>query len=97
MRNLENGSGWKIEYPDDIEKEFKKFNPKERKKIYSKIGELQALQNPLTHHQVSPLTGELKGKWKLKWGNFRVVFTLNSKRETVEINLIGRKDGTDKL
>lgn len=95
MKNSESDSGWRIEYPDDIEKVFKKFSRKEKEKIYSKIGELQTLQNPISHHQVLPLTAELKGKWKLKWGNFRVVFKLNSKRRIIEVELIDRKtEGT---
>ena len=91
MKNSGSSSSWRIEYPNDIEKEFKKFSRKEKQKIYSKIGELQTLQNPFTHHQVFPLTAELKGKWKLKWGNFRVVFKLNGKRRIIEVELVGRK------
>ena len=91
MKNSENSSGWRVKYPDGIEKIFKKFHRKEQKKIYSKIGELRTLQNPLSHHQVLPLTTELKGNWKLKWGNFRVVFELNSRKRIIEVVLVERK------
>ena len=91
MKNLANSSEWKIEYPDDIEKVFKKLQRKEQKKIYVKIGELAKLRNPLSHPQVLPLTGLLKGKWKLKLGNFRVVFTINNKRKIIEVELVDRR------
>ena len=95
MKNSGNDSAWGAKYPDGIEKVFKKFNRKEQKKIYSKIGELQTLQNPLSHHQVLPLTAELKGNWKLKWGDFRVIFELNSRKKIIEVKSVGRKtEGT---
>ena len=91
MKNSENSSDWEVKYPDDTEKVFKKFSRKEQEKIYSKIGELQTLQNPLSHHQVFPLTAELKGNWKLKWGDFRVVFELDSRERTIKVKSVGRK------
>ena len=91
MKSSENSSGWGVKFPDDTKKVFKKFSRKEQEKIYSKIGELQTLQNPFSHHQVLPLTAELKGNWKLKWGDFRVVFELNSRKKIIEVALVERK------
>ena len=91
MKNSHESSNWKIEYPHDIDKVFKKFTKKEQKRILDKIDELKPLKNPLLHAQVTPLVGLLKGKWKLKWGKFRVVFALDAKRKVIQILLVARR------
>ncbi|MFH0795508.1 MAG: hypothetical protein V2A65_00430 [Candidatus Omnitrophota bacterium] len=99
MTNSKEGSGWQIRYPDDFVELVKRaFNKKEQVKILTKVEELVPLQNPLIHPQVIPLMEQrLRGKYRMKFGDIRIVFSLDTKERVIQVELIARrKDATYK-
>ena len=98
MKNSSEGWVWQVEYPDDSAKLLEQFNRKQQAKILKKIEELTPLQNPISHPQVIPLTeSRLRGKFRMKFGDLRIVFSLNTKDRVIQIELIAlRKESTYK-
>ena len=90
MKSSSESSIWKVEYPDDFADYLKRrFSRDVQAKIIRKIEELIPLQNPLMHPQVIPLTEErLRGKYRMKFGRIRVVFSLNSRERILLIELV---------
>lgn len=99
MTNSRKSSAWRVEYPDDFPAALSKlFTKRQLEKIVSKIEELPPLQNPISHPQVIPLTGErLRGKYRMKFGQIRIVFSLDTQTRAIQIELIvARKETTYK-
>ena len=98
MKNSSENWVWRLEYPDDFAKLLKQFNRKQQAKILKKIEELAPLQNPISHPQVIPLTEpRLRGKFRMKFSDVRVVFSLDTRDRIIQIELIAlRKESTYK-
>ncbi len=73
-----------------IEKDFKSISLPDRKKI------IRAVKNKLAadpERYGEPLRGDLKGFWKLRVGEFRVIYSIEKKRILVYVAVIGfRRD-----
>ena len=66
---------WKIEVKPSAEKQYLKLDRKTRKRIKDALLELEGLENPFFHPRVKPLTGELKGDYRIRIGDWRLLFT----------------------
>jgi len=66
---------WKIEVKPTAEKYYLKLDKKTRKRIKKSLLELEKSENPLSHPQVRPLTGKLQGDYRLRMGDWRILFT----------------------
>ena len=66
---------WKVEVKPTAEKHYLKLDKKMRKRVKKSLRELEKSENPLSHPQVRPLTGKLQGDYRLRVGDWRVLFT----------------------
>lgn len=66
---------WKIELKPVAVKQYKKLDKKTRKRIKQALLKLQSSPNPLSYNNVKPLVGELKGHYRMRVGNWRILFT----------------------
>lgn len=66
---------WEIEVKPTAEKYYLKLDRKTRKRIKEALRELSEEENPLFYHNVRPLTGQLQGDYRLRVGDWRLLFT----------------------
>lgn len=67
---------WQVKLSAKAEKYYKKLDKKMRNRVRQALEELSTFENPIEHQDVKPLTGELKGFYRLRIGDFRIVFAL---------------------
>ena len=67
---------WTIKFSSIAEKYFIKFDSDLKKRIKAKLSEMGSMENPLCHSCVKPLTGELKGFYRCRIGDYRIIFSL---------------------
>ena len=73
---------WRVELSKSALKHLKKLEDKLAQKVLDLIQRLEVLENPLLHQDIRPLVGKLKGFYRLRMGDLRIIFELdrNSKR-----------------
>jgi mRNA-degrading endonuclease RelE of RelBE toxin-antitoxin system len=71
---------WEIEVKPVAEKAFLKLDSRTRQRIKEALVELKKSDNLTDHPQVKPLVGHLRGDYRLRVSNWRVLFT--PERET---------------
>ena len=79
---------WRIEVKPTAEKQYLKLDKRTRKRIKKSLEELGVVENPLFHHNVRPLTGELKGDFRLRVGDWRLLFTSDKEKKIIHIYAI---------
>ncbi|NOR21560.1 MAG: hypothetical protein GQ476_02520 [Candidatus Aminicenantes bacterium] len=76
---------WSIRISSDAEKYFQKLDKKRRERIKERLLKLSKQENPLENPQVKALTGELKGFYRLRIGNYRIILALLAKEEIIAV------------
>ena len=66
---------WRIEIKPTAEKQYLKLDRTTRRRIKQTLRELERAERPLLHARVRPLTGQLKGDYRVRVGDWRVLFT----------------------
>ncbi|GMR22735.1 MAG: hypothetical protein BMS9Abin37_1104 [Acidobacteriota bacterium] len=66
---------WRIEVKPSAEKQYLKLDRKTRQRIKDALRDLETVENPLLHPRVRPLTGKLKGDYRVRVGDWRLLFT----------------------
>jgi mRNA interferase RelE/StbE len=66
---------WKIEIKPVAHKQYLKLDKTVRQRIKKALQELEQEKNPLLHSTVRPLTGVLKGDYRIRVGDWRILFT----------------------
>jgi len=66
---------WKIEVKPSAEGQYRKLDKKTRQRVMSAFRDLEGSPNPLFSKDVKALTGPLKGDYRLRVGNWRILFT----------------------
>ena len=79
---------YRLEYHPDTDSDFKRLDPPVRKKILHEIDK-KLSSNPEAYGK--PLMGELKGLWRLRIGDYRVIYQIRKISQTVFILKIGRR------
>lgn len=84
---------WKIRVSSDAEKYYRKLDKKLRKRIRDSLFNLSERENPLEHPQVKALTGDLRGFYRLRVGNYRIIFALVEESKMIAVvNIFPRGD-----
>lgn len=84
---------WSIRVSSTAEKYFKKLDKKLQRKIKDKLRALSGQQNSLENPQVRALTGELKGFYRLRVGDYRIIFALLKEEKVIAVvNILPRAD-----
>ncbi len=79
---------WKIEIKPTAEKSYLKLDKKTRKRIKKPLLELEQSKNPLYHNNVKPLTGKLQGDYRLRFGDWRLLFTPERNKRIIYVYAI---------
>jgi mRNA interferase RelE/StbE len=79
---------WKIEVKPTAEKSYLKLDKKTRKRIKKSLLELEKSENPLMHSNVRPLIGKLRGDYRLRVGDWRVLFTPEKDQKVIHVYAI---------
>ncbi len=66
---------WRIEIEPSAEKQYLELDRKTRKRIQDALRDLEDEENPFLHPRVRPLTGRLKGDYRVRVRDWRVLFT----------------------
>ncbi len=70
---------WRIEVKPSAEKQYLKLDRTTRRRIKEALHELENLERPLLHRRVRPLTGKLKGDYRIRVGGWRILLTPDRK------------------
>ncbi len=79
---------WSAELSKSALKHLKKLNKKTANRILEVVVELENSENPLLHKDVRPLIGKLRGFYRLRVGEYRIIFELDRKNKRMGIHLI---------
>jgi mRNA interferase RelE/StbE len=79
---------WKIEIKPTAEKSYLKLDKKTRRRIKKNLLELEKSANPLMHPKVRPLIGKLRGDYRLRVGDWRVLFTPEKDQKIIHVYAI---------
>jgi len=81
-------ANWRIEVKPSAEKQYLRLDKKTRARIKDALAEVEDEENPFFHRDVRPLSGELKGDYRLRVGKWRVLFTPDMEREVIYVYAI---------
>ncbi len=76
---------WTVKVSSKAEKYFSKLDKKTRTRVIKTLAELSGHDNPLDHGDAKPLTGELKGFFRLRVGDYRIVFSILEKEHIIAV------------
>jgi len=82
---------WTIKFSTNTEKYYKKLDKKLKQRIKNHLKEISTYDNPLDYAQVKPLTGELRGFYRLRIGSYRIIFSLIYEDKVIAVvNIVPR-------
>jgi mRNA interferase RelE/StbE len=76
---------WRIDIKPTAEKQYLKLDRRTRKRIKEALRELEMADDPLHHPKVRALSGRLHGDFRLRVGNWRVLFTPDRKQAVLSV------------
>jgi mRNA interferase RelE/StbE len=79
---------WRIEVKPSAEKQYLKLDGPTRTRIKEALRELECLETPLLHPRVKPLTGRLKGDWRVRVGDWRIIATPDRESKVLHVYAI---------
>lgn len=79
---------WKIEIKPTAEKSYHKLAKRTRKRIKETLLKLEESNNPLLQENVRALTGQLKGDYRLRVGDWRILFTPDKQQKIIYVYAI---------
>ncbi len=68
---------WKLELSKDSLKYLRKLGRGSGLRILERLEELGKTENPIFHKDVRPLAGKLRGFYRLRIGDLRVIFEID--------------------
>lgn len=84
---------WTIKISSKAEKYYKRLSGNLKKRINKNLTALSKLENPIEHDEVKPLTGELRGFYRLRVGDYRIVFGIIKEEHIIAVvNMAPRGD-----
>jgi mRNA interferase RelE/StbE len=86
-------NNFEIIYHDEVAKDIKNFSFKDKENIKNTIDYKLTIR---PEYYAVPLKRNLKGFWKLRVGDFRVVFKIN-KKEIQILGIMHRKEVYEKI
>lgn len=76
---------WEIKLSSKAEKYYKKLDTVTRKRAKKALEEISPLDSPLDHEDVKPLTGDLRGFYRLRVGDYRIIFAILWETRTIAV------------
>jgi len=79
---------WRIDVKPTAEKQYLKLDVPTRRRIKDVLRELERSETPLLHPRLRPLTGKLKGDWRVRVGGWRVLVTPDYESKVLHVYAI---------
>lgn len=79
---------YKVDFEEKIEDSMKKFPKRDRKAIYDKIDSLKTNPRP---GGVEPLKGEWKGFYRVRAGDYRVIYTIQDEKLLILVVKVAKR------
>lgn len=79
---------WRIEVKPAAEKQYLKLDGTTRRRIKNVLYDLEIADRPLLHQRVRPLTGKLKGDYRVRVGSWRVLLTPDRESSVLHVYAI---------
>lgn len=79
---------WRIEVKPSAEKQYLKLDRVTRRRIKEALHDLEQAERPLLHPRVRPLTGKLKGDYRVRVGGWRVLLTPDQESSVLHVYAI---------
>ena len=79
---------WRIEVKPSAEKQYLKLDRTTRRRIKESLLDLQNAELPLYHPRVRPLTGKLKGDYRVRVGSWRILLTPDRETRVLHVYAI---------
>jgi mRNA interferase RelE/StbE len=79
---------WKVEIKPAAEKQYLRLDKPTRERVENALMNLEQCENPLSHSNVKPLVGELRGDYRYRIGGYRVLFTPDKINKVVYVYAI---------
>jgi mRNA interferase RelE/StbE len=79
---------WKIEVKPTAEKQYSRLDKSTRARIKKSLKELEQEENPFFHRNVKALTGQLHGDYRLRVGDWRLLFTPDREEKVIHVYAI---------
>ena len=86
---LVNSLAWRIKFSDEAVKSLSKLDKHVAKQVYRAIQQLAALENP--RDKGKALTGQLRGLWRYRIGDYRVVCLIEDDELIVLVLGVGHR------
>ncbi len=84
---------WTVKVSSKAESYFSRLDRTVKERMKKELTALAGYDNPLSHENVKPLTGDLRGFSRLRIGNYRIVFALIKETGTIAVvNIAPRGD-----
>lgn len=81
-------TNWRIEVKPSAEKQYLKLDRPTRRRIKEALRELEAAERPLLHARVKPLTGKLRGDFRVRVGDWRLLLTPDEEKRRLLVYAI---------
>ena len=79
---------WRIEVKPSAEKQYLKLDRTSRQRIKTALHDLEKTERPLLHPRVRPLTGKLKGDYRIRVGGWRILLTPDRESSVLRVYAI---------
>lgn len=79
---------WRIEVKPSAEKQYLKLDRTTRRRIKETLHDLENAEKPLLHPRMRPLTGKLKGDYRVRVGGWRVLMTPDRESAVLQVYAI---------
>jgi mRNA interferase RelE/StbE len=78
-------------YEIELSKKAAKFYQKADAAIVRRLNAAfdRLTEEPLHHHSIKPLVGELQGSYRMRVGDIRIVYSIDESAKTVFVEVIG--------
>ena len=79
---------WKVELSKEAIKDLINLDKNVSSRLLNKLNKLEISENPLSLKDVRPLVGKLKGFYRLRVGEYRIIFELDRPNKRIGIHII---------
>lgn len=78
-------SGWRVEFTKPSLKSLERLEKKISARILNRLEKLAEFENPLQQKDVRSLEGKLKGYYRYRVGEYRIIFELDTHQRRIGI------------
>ena len=84
---------WNTILDKEPRKHLNKLDVRTALRIVESLRVLEKLDNPLIHKDVRKLTGRLKDRYRLRVGEYRIIFRIKSRERFIEaLDIVHRRE-----